>query len=335
MDWFPDRPLILTRKTTIQILIFKFIYIIYKQHLYSVHHLPIYVTGFGLRRSPAIAVLLALICVVAVLLLIANIGNVTDEEGEGILGPAGNLIAERIAEILFVVWIALFISFMVIYFKGKAGTRMKVEGGGEFSWAWPLGLMVLIGFIVVIKILTGDSGGWAGSDDGEAGGGAGEIIPGTEGGGPESYLIFIITAVIIAVVLFTVVRELRSRRPPRPTMTLDNEMKVIIERAMDSLEAGGDPRMVVYRSYMSMCDLLERRGLADISYLTPGEFASIAVREFYLPREQVEELTQLFEEARYSDHLVGEGMKERSIRCLRAIKISLENEKGGSIGSVS
>ncbi|NYT12125.1 MAG: DUF4129 domain-containing protein [Methanomassiliicoccales archaeon] len=292
-------------------------------------------TGFGLRRSPAIAILLALICVVAVLLLIANIGNVTDEEGEGILGPAGNLIAERIAEILFVFWIALFISFMVINFKGKAGTRKGIETNGGFSWAGPLSIMVLIGFIVVIKILTGDSGGGAGSDDGEGGGGAGEIIPGTGGGGPESYLIFIITAVIIGVVLFIVVRELRSRRPRPPTMTSDNEMKVIIERAVDSLEAGGDPRTVVYRSYMNMCNLLERRGLTDISYLTPGEFASIAVGEFHLPHQQVEELTQLFEEARYSDHLVGEGMKERSIRCLRAIKISLENEKRGSIGSVS
>ena len=292
-------------------------------------------TGFGLRRSPAIAVLLALICVAAVLLLIANIGNVTDEEGEGILGPAGNLIAGRIAEILFVVWIVLFIYFMVINFKGKAGTRREIEADGGFSWAWPLALMVLIGFIVVIKILSGDSGGSTGSEDGTGGGGAGEILPGTGGGGPESYLIFIITAVIITAVLFTVVRELRSKRPPRPAMTSNNEMKVIIERAVDSLEAGGDPRTVVYRSYMSMCDLLERRGLADISYLTPGEFASIAVREFHLPREQVEELTQLFEEARYSDHLVGEGMKERSIRCLRSIKISLENGKGGSIGSAS
>jgi hypothetical protein len=223
----------------------------------------------------------------------------------------------------------------VINFKGKAGTRKGIKANGGFSWAWPLAIMVLIGFIVVIKILSGDSGGSTGSEDGAGGGGAGEILPGTGGGGSESYLIFIITAVIIAVVLFTVVREIRSKRISRPPMTSDNEMKVIIKRAVDSLEAGGDPRTVVYRSYMSMCDLLERRGLADISYLTPGEFASIAVREFYLPREQVEELTQLFEEARYSDHLVGEGMKERSIRCLRAIKISLENEKRGSIGSAS
>lgn len=292
-------------------------------------------TGFGLRRSPAIAVLLALICVVAVLLLIANIGNVTDEEGEGILGPAGNLIAVSIAEILFVVWIALFIAFILMNLKGKRGTKMEAEGGGGFSWSWPLSLMVLIGIIVIIKVLSGDGGGSTSSEDGINGGGAGEIIPGTGGGGPESYLIFITTAVIIAVVLFIIARELLSRRSPRPARTSDKEMRVIIESAVDSLEAGGDSRTVIYRSYLNMCELLERRGLVEISYLTPGEFASIAVREFHLPREQVEELTQLFEEARYSDHLVGEGMKERSIRCLWAIRRSLENERGGSVGSAS
>jgi hypothetical protein len=282
-----------------------------------------------------IAFLLALICVVAVLLLIANVGNVTDEEGEGILDPAGNLIAASIAEILFAVWIALFIVFILMNLTGKPGTKMEAEGGGGLSWSWPLGLMVLIGMVVIIKILSGDGGGSTGSEDGINGGGAGEIIPGTGGGGAESYLIFITTAVIIAVLLFIMARELRSRISPRSAVTSDKEMRVIIESAVDSLEAGGDPRTVIYRSYLNMCGLLERRGLADISYLTPGEFASIAIREFHLPREQVEELTQLFEEARYSDHLVGEGMKERSIRCLGAIRRSLENEEGVSIGTAS
>lgn len=289
------------------------------------------VTGFGPKRSSLIAAILALVTIVSILLLMANIGNITDEEGEGILGPSGNIIAGRVAEVLFVVWIVLFISFLLIKFKGRREVKAEDEEGGGSAWAWPVGILALIAFIVVVKLIS-DGFSQPVDGDGGGGGGGGEIIPGTGEGGTESYFIYIITLVIIAVLVYVIVKELWSRRTPPLMAGSKQDIKVIIDEAVDSLESGRDPRTVIYRSYLRMCKLLERRGLTDISYMTPGEFAAVAVREFHLPADKVEELTYLFEEARYSDHPVGESMKERSIRCLDSIRRSIELEKGASPG---
>lgn len=284
-------------------------------------------------RSYIITLILALIAIVASLLLIANIGNVIDEEGEPILGPSGQLLASSIAQILFLFWIALFIYFMIINFRMRRGTLRDANSSGGFSWGWPMAILVLIVFIVLLKLITGGSTDPDGSGDGSGGGDNGEIIPGTEGGGLESYMVYLITIVIIIVVAYVIIREIwQQKHKPRDSMTR-GEVKAIIDEAVDSLESGDDPRSVVYRSYLKMCDLLEKKGLTDISYMTPGEFAAVAVKEFHLPRDQVVELTRLFEEARYSNHVVGEGMKERSIRCLGAVSESLKTDMGGAIAS--
>lgn len=221
----------------------------------------------------------------------ANIGHITDQEGEGILGPAGNLIAARIAEILFIVWVVLFVYFMVINFARRRAERKEIEGEGGFNWGWPLVLLILIVFIMAIKLLSGDSGVVEGG--GEAGGGGGEIIPGSGGEGGSSYVTVIITLVIVAIIALTLIWEIRKRHCPVMDMDGRKEVRAMVQEAMGSLEAGQDPREVIYDSYLRMCRILERRGLSDISYMTQGEFASTAVREFHLPRYQVEELTSL------------------------------------------
>lgn len=297
------------------------------------HLLAYIVTKFLPGRSYSITIILALIAVGALLLLMANMGNVIDEEGEPILGPSGHLLASNIAQILFLLWIALFIYFMIVNFRMRRGALREVNSTGGFSWGWPIAILILIVFIVLLKLLSGIMDDPDGSGDGGGGGETGEIIPGTGGGGPESYIVYLVTIIIIAVVAYVLFKEVWQRGHKSRRLVSRREVKAIIDDAVDSLDSGDDPRSVVYRSYLRMCNLLEKRGLADISYMTPGEFAAAAVREFHLPRDQVAELTGLFEEARYSDHVVGEGMKERSIRCLGAVSEALKADMEGAIGS--
>lgn len=297
------------------------------------HLLAYIVTKFLPGRSHFITIILALIAVGALLLLVANIGNVVDYEGEPILGPSGHLLASNIAQILFLLWIALFVYFLIVNFRMKRGTLRDVESTGRSSWGWPIAILGLIAFIVMLKLLSGIVDDPDGSGDGGGGDGTGEIIPGTGGGGPESYIVYLVTIIIIAVVAYVLLREIWQRGRRSERLVSRGEVKAIIDDAVDSLESGDDPRSVVYRSYLRMCNLLEKKGLVDISYMTPGEFATVAVREFHLPRSQVVELTRLFEEARYSDHDVGEGMKERSIRCLGAVSEALKFDAEGAVGS--
>jgi len=284
----------------------------------------------SLGRSSGFVIILATIALASVLLLVANIGHITDQEGEEILGPAGNLIAARIAEILFVVWIVLFVYFMIINFTRRRAERKDIEGGGGFSWGWPLALLIIIGFIVAIKLLSGDPG--VVDEGGGGAGGGGEIIPGSGGEGGGSYVTVILTIAIVTIIALTLIWEIHKRRGPSRSIDEGEEVQAMVREAMGSLEAGNDPRKVIYDSYLRMCRILERRGLSDISYMTPGEFSTTAIREFHLPRDQVEELTSLFEEARYSEHIVGEDMKRRSISCLEGIRDHLEG-RGVVIGS--
>jgi len=212
---------------------------------------------------------------------------------------------------------------MILNFGMRKGGKRDVEPRGGFPWGWPIALLILIVFIVVVKLISGDPGALS-PDGGDGGGGTGEIIPGSGGGGLDSYIILIVTLAIIGIIAYTIAKEIWSRRFSPQTGAQGDEVREMIDQAVDSLEAGDDPRLVVYDCYLRMCILLERKGMTDISYMTPGEFASAAVREFQLPRDRVEELTRLFEEARYSDHPVREGMRNRSIRCLNHIRKSLE-----------
>ena len=98
---------------------------------------------------------------------------------------------------------------------------------------------------------------------------------------------------------------------------------------MKSLYAGEDPRSTIIRTYQQMCLLVQVGKLEDEPFLTPKVFAERAVKELGWTEGPLVDLTLLFEEARYSNHEMGESQKERAIVSLERLKEDLEVRPDG------
>ncbi len=97
-----------------------------------------------------------------------------------------------------------------------------------------------------------------------------------------------------------------------------------VAATIQELELGGDVRTAILACFDRFCRLLGERGFRDQASLTPRELESLAVRGLRVPEESAEALTSLFEEARYSEHPLGESDRERAVESLRRIRSSLE-----------
>lgn len=98
----------------------------------------------------------------------------------------------------------------------------------------------------------------------------------------------------------------------------------VVQETIHDLEIGGDVRTTILACFQRFCHLLGSRGITRQTALTPRELESLAVRRLAVSREASEILTSLFEEARYSEHALGDGDRHRAIESLGRIQASLE-----------
>ncbi len=145
------------------------------------------------------------------------------------------------------------------------------------------------------------------------------------GGIPLGY--FLIAAVIGSVVaialLFRVGASLKKiapsgRRTPR------REAAHAVQAALQQLQLGGDVRDTILLCYARFCSLLGAKGIEDQGALTARELEDLAVRRLAVSAESSDALTGLFEEARYSEHPLGDGDRDRAVRSLERIRTDLE-----------
>lgn len=104
------------------------------------------------------------------------------------------------------------------------------------------------------------------------------------------------------------------------------------KQTVDALEAGMELKDAILRCYYQMAYILAKeRGLERPLAMTPAEFASELTAQG-LPKWPVNELTRLFEMARYGALHLGRVEEERAVECLTAIVAAVqpegENESG-------
>lgn len=137
---------------------------------------------------------------------------------------------------------------------------------------------------------------------------------------PPQWLIFgaslglalLIAAVLVGTVWFIWRRRQRSLLPLE-------QLALGAEEALEAIQAGADLRNAVIRCYYEMSQVLsEQRGIRRQSAMTPREFAR-RLEEAGLPREEVRQLTRLFEKARYGAKAVDAREERQAIACLAAI----------------
>ena len=128
-----------------------------------------------------------------------------------------------------------------------------------------------------------------------------------------------IVGVIAAAIVIAVLIERRRRRPDALTPDQLKELAAALDEAIDDLRRDPDPRRAVIAAYARMEQALSVYGLARKPSEAPYEYLRRVARE--LEAEQpVAALTELFEVAKFSEHLVDEGMRGRAIDALTAVR---------------
>ncbi len=296
---------------------------------------------FRLRRRK-FAWAVPLLLVLAVLLVAAlafNLANL-DTGGESIPqatapgGPAsraGVFVPDPIATILLTVLSAFFlVGSVLLLLRNRSSAKRPPKA---FSWwavlARALGMTLLIALLVgwpkAIQAARERVGTQTNATAADTGAFT-TVWPAASGWPVELFLI----AAVLAALAWLVYLLRRSRRPDPEWETafpipIDRQAAVVAVRAtIRDLEEGGDVRTAILACFERFCALLGSRGITDQDALTPHELERLAVDRLRVSRDASGILTSLFEEARYSDHPLGERDRARAIESLGQIQAALE-----------
>lgn len=101
------------------------------------------------------------------------------------------------------------------------------------------------------------------------------------------------------------------------------ELAMIVEGTLDDLRNEEDPRRAVIAAYAQMERALAGHGLPRERSEAPFEYLSRMLRELRVRAASALALTELFERARFSDHVIDAAMKSEAIDALLAVRDDL------------
>jgi Domain of unknown function (DUF4129) len=124
--------------------------------------------------------------------------------------------------------------------------------------------------------------------------------------------------VLASVIVLVIVDRRRSRAAARSPEELE-ELARALDEAIEDLRRDPDPRRAVVAAYARMEQALSYYGLPRRPSEAPYEYLGRVGRELDA-QEQVAALTELFEEAKFSEHSVDESMRGRAIDALSSVR---------------
>lgn len=139
---------------------------------------------------------------------------------------------------------------------------------------------------------------------------------------PPAWLAFTLTAALMALTLlggWLLWRAMRAQPDEARLLAMQ------AQRAADDLQAGASFRDVIIRCYHDMSRILrDERGIRREAAMTPREFERRLLAAG-LPAMHVEQLTGLFEAARYGAHAAAPGEEQAAIQALRGIADAVQH----------
>ena len=283
--------------------------------------------------------LLLVLAVLIVAALAFNLANL-DTGGDSIpQAPAsgrsaswvGVLLPDPIATAILMTLSAFFLVGTVILLV--RGRRKMKRPAKAFTWwavlARAMGLALLIAILVwwprAIQGARERAGTQANATAADSGAFT-SVWPAASGWPIEVFLMVAVFAVVGW--LLYVLRRSNRPDPDRdfafPAPNARQAAVVAVRATIRDLEEGGDVRTVILACFQQFCTLLGSRGITDQDPLTPHELEGLAVDRLRVSRDASGILTSLFEEARYSEHPLGDRDRTRAIDSLGQIQAALE-----------
>jgi Domain of unknown function (DUF4129) len=137
-------------------------------------------------------------------------------------------------------------------------------------------------------------------------------------------LLAVIVVAGVAVVIVSRRREAEVEfEPLSATDRAAAELASIVEGTLDDLRREADPRRAVIAAYAQMESALARHGLPRERSEAPFEYLARMLRELRVRAASALALTELFERARFSDHVIDAAMKNEAIDALVAVRDDL------------
>ena len=131
------------------------------------------------------------------------------------------------------------------------------------------------------------------------------------------WLIGLVIVAVISVITGYALYEINKRRALRG-------MQTIIRRAADQLVAGNEYAAVIFKAYRRLAANMKRYGYMRRDSETFREFEKAIRIALPIDQKAMSEFLTVLEEARYSQHEMGEADRGRAINALRAVQYSLE-----------
>ena len=297
------------------------------------------VAGVIRGRTVWVVPLLLFVAILLVAGLAFNLAHL-DTGGEQFPAPPGSgspnanaqglLDPETAAVLLVATFVAFIVTSIVLLFLTRKGPRAK-RIVRPTSWAdIAATLIAFVIFAVLIYLwprLVTAVNRQPTATNGTGGNMANTTLIPSVSGIPLG--VFLAGAVLASIVstalLLHTGANLRRRRPEGP----EGRSRLIAARAVkqtiSDLQLGADVRDAILACYQRFCTLLGARGIASQESLTPRELEDLAVRRLDVTADSAETLTSLFEEARYSEHALGEPDRDRAVRSLETIRADLED----------
>lgn len=300
--------------------------------------------GVNLRRdiAPVAAVVLLLVLSVTIGFLAYNIRNLNtgeeyvpsvpssreEQKSVTIGGPPG--------VVLQYAYIAVMSSLLFLVLGGIIYSLLKKEPIREIISFWDilgyiLGGLFLLGMILfwyqlsesVDQLVRFFSFSQPSTGGGEAG--PGGQIP--ESAAPPLAFLFFFLATGITLVIFFLSHFLSALHVAvleREPAERRKEAATMVRQTIMNLEAGEDFRSAILRCYSEMCGVFMKKGVKEAASTTPREFEIEARRKLGLSSDSAFVLTNLFEEARYSDHKIDVEKRDQAVANLELVRRELE-----------
>ena len=123
-------------------------------------------------------------------------------------------------------------------------------------------------------------------------------------------------------VVFVQRRRQRQREEPQPAVS--DDLVQVLDDTLDDLREEPDPRRAVIAAYARMERVLGRHGLGRRPSEAPFEYLARVLSSLRASEASALRLTDLFEWAKFSHHVIPESMKADAIDALLTLRHELE-----------
>ncbi len=244
--------------------------------------------------------------------------------------PAGILDSQTASILLVVAFLGLVVAMVLtLILRRRKGVPVR-RVLRPTTWADLVALLIAFGFFGVLLVLwpkvvaevtgPGTPGGGNASAQGNA-----TIVP-TVAGIPLGTFLAASVFVSILLIAYLFRASVRLNRNPPPVLPRAprHAAAQAVRAAIAQLETGGDVRQAILACYASFCAFLGEKGIGSQTALTPRELEDLAIQRLSVSAESADALTGLFEEARYSEHPLGDADRDRAVQSLERIRADLE-----------